>query len=98
MHLIIRLEGKIDAVIQKAEQHEAYQLIFDPTTNKSLVVAIIRNILLQTHYYGPFITQALFTAIGRFPRTKPQLMRPVVEHVLLPFRKLTACTLLGQRG
>jgi len=71
-------------LITRAEGHEAYRLLFDPQSGMepAALTVLLRNILLQTFYYGGHITEAVFTAIGRFPKTQPQLMRPLVDQLL----------------
>ena len=34
------------------------------------------------HTYGPHVTEATFTAIGRLPKTRPDLMKPMILHDL----------------
>ena len=84
MTSIDKLQAKTLEILKQAEAHELYHLLFSPTANigKTGVGTLLRNVLLQTFYYGGHITEAVFTAIGRFPKTKPQLMRPLVEQVL----------------
>jgi hypothetical protein len=84
MSFVTRLQDKTAGVLARAEQHELYRRLFCPTetTSKEAVAALLRNVLLQTYYYGGHLAEAVFTAIGRFPKTKPQLMRPLVEQVL----------------
>jgi hypothetical protein len=79
-----RLREKSANVISRIEAHEAYALLLDPPMpfGRDGVCVLLRNLLLRTHYYGNHLTEAVFTAIGRFPKTKPQLMRPLVEQVL----------------
>jgi hypothetical protein len=64
------------------EQTETYHTIFAPDTSLPFLQAVIKNILLETHSYGHHISEACFTAIGRFPKHKPQLMRPLIEQLL----------------
>lgn len=84
MSFVAHLQAKSSQLLTQAERHEAYRLLFDPPDGfgKTGVSSLLRNILLQTYYYGGHVTEAVFTAIGRFPKTKPQLMPPLVEQVL----------------
>jgi len=83
MDISARLQQKSLDVLTRTERHQAYRLLFDHRTplDRHGVVVLLRNILLQTHYYGGHITEAVFTAIGRFPKDDPQLMRPLLDQV-----------------
>jgi hypothetical protein len=84
MSISVKLQAKSTEILKRSETHKAYQLLFNPPAGfgKGQLVALLRNILLQTYFYGGHVTEAVFTAIGRFPKTKPQLMRPLVGQVL----------------
>jgi hypothetical protein len=79
-----RLQHKSLDHLARLEHHESYRLLFDSQRRmpRTELMVLLRNILLQTFYYGGHITEAVFTAIGRFPKEKPQLMRPLVDQVL----------------
>jgi heme oxygenase-like protein len=84
MDLSARLQQKSIDVLTRVERHEAYRLLFDAESRleRTELPVLLRNILLQTFYYGGHITEAVFTAIGRFPKAKPQLMRPLAGQVM----------------
>ena len=84
MSLVRRLQAKTAAVITRTESHPAYRLFFDPADplGQAGTAALLRNILLQSAHFGDHMTEAVFTAIGRFPKNKPQRMKPLVEQVL----------------
>jgi hypothetical protein len=81
MSVIERLGQRTAAVLRQIEEHEAYGLIGSPDTNQALFIAIIRNLLLRTYQYGDHVTESVFTAIGRFPKARPQLIRPLLDQV-----------------
>src|SRR5260370_23900190 len=76
------LDGKIRAVVAAVEESEAYRLLADRATDPRYVAGIIRYILLEVFSYGPHIVEATFTAIGRLPKDRPDLMRPMLLHNL----------------
>lgn len=79
---VARLQRKLVALLTQIEQSETYRLVAAPETSSQVTVAIIRNILLEVFSYGPHVTEATFTAIGRMPKDRPDLMRPMVLHDL----------------
>ena len=76
------LDSKMSEVLAVIERSEVYRLVAAPDTNARLVVGIIRNILLEVFSYGPHVTEATFTAIGRLPKNRPDLMKPMILHDL----------------
>jgi Iron-containing redox enzyme len=76
------LDEKIRAVLASVEQSEAYRLLADPASDPGDVARIIKYILLEVFSYGPHIIEATFTAIGRLPKDRPDLMRPMLLHTL----------------
>jgi hypothetical protein len=76
------LEQKMRALLTEIEQSEVYRLIAAPDTHPTLVAAIVKYILLEVFSYGPHVTEATFTAIGRLPKNRPDLMKPMILHDL----------------
>jgi hypothetical protein len=54
----------------------------DPATDPGLVASLIKYLLLEVFSYGPHIVKATFTTIGRVPKDRPDLMRPMLLHIL----------------
>jgi len=77
-----RLDSMVDGLLQKVEASEIYRLVSSPETPSGLVALLVKYILLEVFSYGPHVTEATFTAIGRFPKTRPDLMKPLVLHDL----------------
>jgi hypothetical protein len=77
-----RLDGKIRAVHAAVEQSEPYRVLADPASDPGLVACLLKYVLLEVFSYGPHITEATFTAIGRLPKDRPDLMRPMLLHDL----------------
>ena len=74
------LDHKVNAMLVKVEASEVYRLVSDPATNPRLVAAIVKYILLEVFSYGPHVTEATFVAIGRMPKNRPDLIRPMILH------------------
>ena len=79
---IERLDEKMAALLVRIEQSEAYRLVAAPDTHPRLVAGIIQQILLEVFSYGPHVTEATFTAIGRLPKNRPDLMKAMIRHDL----------------
>ncbi len=82
MDIVRELDDRVARVLTATEALEAYRITLDPEADVELVERIIRNILYEVYFYGSHIVESAFVAIGRFPKNKPQLMRPLVEHLL----------------
>src|SRR5262245_16809363 len=77
-----RLEKKLCARRADLAQSEVYRLVAAPDRHPMLVAAIIKYIPLEVFSYGPHVTEATFTAIGRLPKDRPDLMKPMILHAL----------------
>lgn len=77
-----RLEEKMHSLLAQIEQTEVYKLVEAPDTHPMLVATIVKYILLEVFSYGPHVTEATFTAIGRLPKNRPDLMKPMILHDL----------------
>lgn len=79
---VANLDQKVNALLSEVERSEVYRLVASKDTDPRLVALIVKYILLEVFSYGPHVTEATFTAIGRFPKTRPDLMKPLVLHDL----------------
>ncbi len=77
-----QLDHKLDDLLKTVEDSEVYRLVSSPETDPRLVALIVKYILLEVFSYGPHVTEATFTAIGRFPKNRPDLMKPLILHDL----------------
>lgn len=77
-----RLEAKMAAVLAEVERSELYHVFSDPATDPRLVAAIVKYVMLEVFSHGPHVTEATFTAIGRLPKHRPDLMRRMILHDL----------------
>jgi hypothetical protein len=68
--------------LYRVEASDLYRLATAPETDARTVATLIKYILLEVFSYGPHVTEATFTAIGRFPKTRPDLMKPMIVHDL----------------
>src|SRR5437879_6554109 len=76
------IEAKLSAFLRRIEASEPYRRVFDSDADPRLILAVVKYVLLEVFSYGPHITEATFTAIGRMPKTRPDLMRVMVRHDL----------------
>jgi hypothetical protein len=74
------LEAKMLSLLDSILQSDVYQRVSAPDADTRLVIAVIKNILLEVFSYGGHVTEATFTAIGRFPKDRPDLMKPMILH------------------
>ena len=77
-----RLDAKVNDLLLAVEDTEIYRIVSSPDSPSPLVALIVKYILLEVFSYGPHVTEATFTAIGRFPKTRPDLMKPLILHDL----------------
>lgn len=76
------LDRQILTRLGQLRQSEVFRVISATDTSPRLVMAIVKFVLLEVFSYGPHVTEATFTAIGRFPKDRPDLMRPLILHDL----------------
>lgn len=76
------LENKLRHLLDEIERSEVYRSVFDREANPRYIVAVMKYILLEVFSYGPHVTEATFTAIGRFPKTRGDLMQVCINHDL----------------
>jgi hypothetical protein len=77
-----RLDKKLAALLARVEASEVYRIMIDPKTDPRFIGAILKWALLEVFSYGPHVTEATFTAIGRIPKDRPDLMKPMIMHDL----------------
>lgn len=77
-----KLELKLSELLSKVEQSELYLRMVDVAASPQFVRCAVKFILLEVFSYGPHVTEATFTAIGRMPKTRPDLMKPMILHDL----------------
>jgi hypothetical protein len=78
--LLARLDQKLAVIVGEIERSEVYRVVVDPATPTPRVLAVVRNILLETYSYGADVTEAVSTAIGRLAR-RPDLVPPLLAHL-----------------
>lgn len=77
-----RMEAKLGDFLTRIEASEPYRRVFDPNADPRVVLSIVKYVLLEVFSYGAHVTEATFTAIGRMPKTRPDLMKIMVRHDL----------------
>jgi hypothetical protein len=77
-----RLEAKLRALLARIEESDIYKSVFSADADPRYVATVIKYILLEVFSYGPHVTEATFTAIGRMPKTRGDLMQICINHDL----------------
>lgn len=77
-----RLELRLREALHAALGSPEWEAFAGPDADASFVVAVVKHILLEVYSYGAHVTEATFTAIGRMPKTRPDLMKPMILHDL----------------
>ncbi len=70
------------AQLARIEHSDIYQSVFNAHSDPRYVAAVIKYVLLEVFSYGPHVTEATFTAIGRMPKDRPDLMQVMINHDL----------------
>jgi hypothetical protein len=77
-----RMDDRVNGLLKRIESSDPYRRVFDPDADPRLVQSVVKYVLLEVFSYGPHVTEATFTAIGRMPKTHPDLMKIMVRHDL----------------
>lgn len=80
--LLAWLDARLAEHLSKIETSPAYRCVESESTSRQLATAVVREVMLEVFSYGPLITEATFTAIGRWPKTRPDLMKMATTHIL----------------
>ena len=75
-----RLHARVLTLLARVERSEAYQTVFSAEADPVYVAAVVKYVLLEVFSYGPHVTEATFTAIGRFPKHEAKLMEKLALH------------------
>jgi hypothetical protein len=75
-----RLQAKVQQLLQHVLASPEWQSVEVPEADARYVTTVLKHVLLEVFSYGPHITEATFTAIGRFPKDRPDLMKPMILH------------------
>jgi heme oxygenase-like protein len=76
------IDRKIEDLFCRVQESPVYRLVEHVDTDARLVGSLIKWYLLEVFSFAPHITEATFTAIGRFPKNRPDLMKPLIQHDL----------------
>src|SRR5437016_1907788 len=76
------LERRTSEHLLRIENSPAYRAVESERTSSKFTAAVVKHVLLEVFSYGPLITEATFTAIGRWPKTRPDLMKMATIHIL----------------
>lgn len=76
------MEAKLKAALSAAMTSPQWLEFSAPEADAKFLIATTKYVLLEVFSYGPHVTEATFTAIGRLPKTRPDLMKPMIMHDL----------------
>ena len=74
------LEAKTASLLSTIEASDVYRSVFDPNADPRYIATVIKYVLLEVFSYGPHVTEATFTAIGRMPKDRPDLIQVMINH------------------
>ncbi len=74
------LQNKLQALLQRALNSDEWKSVAEEQADPAYIRSVIKFVLLEVFSYGPHVTEATFTAIGRFPKDRPDLMKPMILH------------------
>lgn len=74
------LEAKVRNLLRHVLESQEWKSVEDPAAEPGYVRTVLKYVLLEVFSYGPHVTEATFTAIGRFPKDRPDLMKPMILH------------------
>jgi hypothetical protein len=74
------LDQRVLALLATVEASEVYRSVFDPGSDPRYIATAIKYVLLEVFSYGPHVTEATFTAIGRFPKKEVKFMEKLALH------------------
>lgn len=75
-HIQSKVEGLLERVLASPE----WKGVENPAADARYVKTVLKHVLLEVFSYGPHVTEATFAAIGRFPKDRPDLMKPMILH------------------
>ena len=76
------IDRKIEDLFRGIQESSMYRLVERPDTDPRLVINLVKWYLLEVFSFAPHVSEATFTAIGRFPKNRPDLMKPTIQHDL----------------
>lgn len=74
------LDQRLLELLARVEASEAYRSVFAAEADPRYVATVVKFVLLEVFSYGPHVTEATFTAIGRFPKKEVKFMEKLALH------------------
>ncbi|MGV7212209.1 iron-containing redox enzyme family protein [Bradyrhizobium sp. UFLA05-112] len=74
------LDHRVSEVFAAVEAWKGWQVIRDPRTPPSTILAFVRELYRSVCWYQPHTTEAAFHMIGRFPKGEVRLMQSLACH------------------
>lgn len=81
MRLSDELASRSAALLKEFEHSDVHHGFFQSYTESTAVRTVVRRLLFEVATYGPWITSATFTAVGRLSQIWPNVT-PFAEHLL----------------
>ena len=79
-HFGDHLDQRVLALLAAVEKSEAYRSVFAAEAEPRYIATVVKHVLLEVFSYGPHVTEATFTAIGRFPKKEVKFMEKLALH------------------
>jgi pyrroloquinoline quinone (PQQ) biosynthesis protein C len=76
-----RLDREADQIVSAIEGHPLFVVLSSAETEDRMLLAGLRNVLLSIHFYGPFLTRALFQTVGRLASKDQTTARQLADLV-----------------
>jgi hypothetical protein len=77
-----RIDGLMEEEFRRMYTSQLWKLLSNPNTAPSIRSRILQGLMLQSFFYGPHVTAATFTAIGRLPHTDSWLLKACTKQLL----------------
>jgi hypothetical protein len=74
------MDTRVRSLLADVEASEAYRSVFAADADPHYIMAVVKHVLLEVFSYGPHVTEATFTAIGRFPKKEVKFMEKLALH------------------
>lgn len=74
------LDQRVRSLLATVESSHVYQSVFADDAEPRYISTVVKYVLLEVFSYGPHVTEATFTAIGRFPKCEVRFMEKLAMH------------------
>lgn len=78
MDIAPALDARLESLVARVEGSDVYRALTGPDASVELVTAILKHVYLSIAFYQPHVTEATFTAVGRMPKSREQLIKEMI--------------------